>query len=333
MKTAGIRDVASLAGVSMGTVSNVINRPEKVRPEVIARVKAAIDELGYVGNDSAPQLRFGSSSSVGLIIPDGRNPFFADIARGAESAAVEHGLSVFLGNSDNYPEREITYLKLFERQRVRGALIYPMDEEAEHLHSLQRRGTPIVLIDRTSPNFDSIAVDDVIGGRLAAEHLLERGRRRIAFVGGPSQVHQIADRLLGASTAIAESAAELEVLTTPNLSVEDGWRVGSLLANRPADERPDGIFAANDLIAIGLLRALVVDRGIRVPQEIAVVGYDDIDFAQAAIVPLSSVRQPSEQIGRTAIETLIDRAANGGEPRTIQFRPTLVPRTSTLPGP
>lgn len=183
-----IRDVAERAGVSVGTVSNVLNRPDRVSAGVVERVQDAIRELGYVRNDAARQLRAGRSSSVGLVVLDARNPFFTDMARGAEDAAAEQGVSVLLGDSDEQPEREAAYLDLFEEQRVRGVLVSPLGDIGERLQRLRALGTPVVLVDRMAEDasLSSVSVDDVAGGRIAVAHLLEQGRRRIAFVGGRS---------------------------------------------------------------------------------------------------------------------------------------------------
>lgn len=328
-----IRDVAARAGVAVGTVSNVLNRPERVSDAVVARVHDAIRDLGYVRNDAARQLRAGRSSSVGLVVMDARNPFFTDVARGAEDAAAELGLTVLLGDSDEKPERETAYLDLFQEQRVRGVLVSPLGDIRTQLHRIRAAGTPVVLVDRRAEDasLSSVSVDDTAGGRAAAAHLLEIGRTRLAFVGGPLELRQVADRLEGARAAIAEKpGATLEVLATPALSVIEGRRLGERLLDRPAQQRPDAIFAANDLLAMGLLQALVMNGGARVPDDIALIGFDDIDFAAAAVVPLSSVRQPSDLIGRTALGILVDEADDRSlAPRQVVFQPELVIRAST----
>jgi LacI family transcriptional regulator len=333
MATTSIRDVAERAGVSVGTVSNVLNSPAKVSPKSLERVQAAIEELGYVRNDAARQLRAGRSMTIGLVVLDVRNPFFTDVARGAEDAAASHSLSVILGNSDEDSEREAAYLDLFEEQRVHGVLISPFGDIGPRLARLRTRGTPAVLVDRMSSdqNFSSVSVDDVAGGRLATQHLLDSGRRRIAFAGGPFGIRQVADRFEGARATVASrSDATLEVIELTALAVNEGRRAGELIAARPLAERPDAVFAANDLVAMGLLQALVMQGSVRVPDDLAIIGFDDIDFASAAVVPLSSVRQPSQLIGRTAVELLVEEAADVSlAPRQVVFQPELVVRAST----
>ena len=333
--SASVKDVAALAGVSVGTVSNVMNRPEKVSAAVSARVQAAIDQLDFVRNDAARQLRAGHSSTIGLVVLDVRNPFFTDVARGAEDRAAVGGFSVILGNSDEKMDRESTYLDLFEVQRVHGVLISPLGDITARLRQLRDRGIPPVLVDRTSADasFSSVSVDDIDGGRLAVEHLVSQGRRRIAFIGGPMQIQQVADRLEGARMAIAaHPEAALEVITIDALSVIEGRTAGAGLVARAPLDRPDAVFAANDLVAMGVLQALMMQgANVRVPDQIALIGYDDIDFASAAVVPLSSIRQPSALIGQTAVAILLEEAADPGlPPRQVVFQPELVVRESTM---
>jgi DNA-binding LacI/PurR family transcriptional regulator len=334
MGSSSVRDVAARAGVSVGTVSNVLNRPDKVSGDTIARVQDAIAQLGFVRNDAARQLRAGRSRSIGLIVLDVANPFFTDLARGAEDRAAEAGLTVLLGNSGENTGRESDYLDLFEQQRVHGVLISPLGDTADRLQQLRSRGTPTVLVDRQTDDrsFSSVAVDDVAGGRLAVDHLIETGRSRIAFVGGPTSIRQVADRLDGARRAVAgHDGVTLEVLETDSLSVLEGRRAGERILARPGADRPDAVFAANDLLAMGVLQALNMAGDVHVPHGIALIGYDDIAFASAAVVPLSSIRQPSVLIGYTAVDLLLREAAGGDgfHHEHIVFQPELVVREST----
>ncbi|MFC4224067.1 LacI family DNA-binding transcriptional regulator [Lysinibacter cavernae] len=330
---ASVKDVAAHAGVSVGTVSNVLNRPTKVNAETAQKVLAAIDELGFVRNDAARQLRAGRSRSIGLVVLDVANPFFTDLARGAEARASEHNLSVLLGNTDENAQREAEYLDLFEEQRVHGLLISPLGEVGPELERLRQRGTPVVLVDRSGVDrgYSSVAMDDVAGGTLAVTHLMSLGRRKIAYVGGPASIRQVADRLEGARLAVETApGTSLEVFEAESLSVLEGRAIGELLRARPVGERPDAIFAANDLLALGVLQALVMMGEVRIPQDIALIGYDDIAFAESAVVPLSSIRQPSELIGLTAVDLLMREAADGEQAHEhIVFQPELVIREST----
>jgi LacI family transcriptional regulator len=334
MSASSVRDVALRAGVSVGTVSNVLNHPEKVSPASVERVQRAIDELGFIRNDAARQLRNGRSRTIGMIVLDVRNPFFTDLARGAEDEAADSGLTVTLGNSDENPTREATYLDLFEQQRVYGVVISAYADVTERLVRLRQRGIPAVLVDRSSPEgeFSSVSVDDLAGGTLAVEHLISLGRTRIAFVGGPMGIRQVADRLEGARAAVAaHPGVSLEVVEIEALSVLAGRAAGADIVGRAPASRPDAIFAANDLVSMGLLQAFAMQGAdVAVPGQIALIGYDDIDFASAAVVPLSSIRQPSALIGKTAVEILLAEAEDPSAlPRQVVFQPELVVRAST----
>ena len=330
-----VREVAAAASVSVGTVSNVLNRPDKVAPATVERVLAAIDDLGFVRNDAARQLRAGRSRSIGLVVLDVRNPFFTEVARGAEDRADADGLTVLLGNSDEDAARENAYVASFEEQRVHGVLVSPIGDDLGRLRRLRERGVPVVLVDRVAPDgsLSSVSVDDVAGGRLAAAHLLGLGRRKLAFIGGPPGIRQVADRIEGAGLAVGDvPEASLEVISTVALTVLEGRAAGMALLARSSADRPDAVFAANDLLAVGLLQALVMHGELRVPQDIALIGYDDIDFAAAAVVPLSSIRQPAALIGHTAVDLLLREAAGveGLSPEHIVFQPELIVRASTI---
>ncbi len=330
--SARIKDVALDAGVSVGTVSNVLNNPARVSPDTVKRVQKSITKLGFVRNGAARQLRAGESRTIALIVFDATNPFFTDLARGAEDAATAAGYSVLLANTSESHERERSYLDLFEEQRVRGILISPYGDIEERLQALKNFGIPSVMVDRVSENqrFSSVSVDDVAGGTIATEHLIGLGRRSIGFIGGPLGIPQISERLEGARRAVSMVPdVTLRVFETEATTVLEGRKVGQMIATLPVDERPDALFAANDLVALGLLQALVATAGIRVPEDIALVGYDDIDFATSAIVPLTSIRQPSALMGETALKLLREEATDPSKkPRKIVFQPELVVRAS-----
>ncbi|WP_236792529.1 LacI family DNA-binding transcriptional regulator [Amycolatopsis sp. GM8] len=334
VRAPGVKDVAAAAGVSLGTVSNVLNRPDRVSPRTRAKVEAAMAELKFVRNESARQLRAGRSRVIGYVMLDGRNPFFTDVAAGMEDAADESDLSLFLCNSDNRPERESAYLNRLEQQRVQGILVTPVDPDASTLDETALRGTPVVIVDRTrdAATHCSVAVDDVHGGRIAVQHLLEMGHERIAFIGSPVTLGQVRDRREGALLALQEaglSPDHLVDLTTAALTVADGRNAGERLAGLPASTRPTAAFCVNDLIALGLLQTCV-SLHLRVPDDLAIVGYDDIDFAAAAAVPLTSVRQPRRALGRTAAELLLQEATDPAhEHQQVMFTPELVVRAST----
>src|SRR4051794_29027077 len=206
MAAASIKEVALHAGVSLGTVSNVLNRPEMVAEATRRRVLDAIEQLGYVRNDSARQLRAGRSRTIAIVVLDVANPFFTDVVRGAEQVVEAAGSMLVVCNSGEDSAREDRHLELLEEQRVGGILITPVaDGRQPVLNRLIERGIPVVLVDRGAGTASrcSVAVDDELGGRLAADHLLDRGHRRIGYVGGPFGIAQVADRYAGASAAVA----------------------------------------------------------------------------------------------------------------------------------
>jgi LacI family transcriptional regulator len=332
----GIKDVARHAGVSVGTVSNVINRPETVSEETRKRVQGSIAELGYVRSEHARQLRAGHSRIMGLLVLDMGNPFFVDLARGAERTARRAGLGVMVCNSNQSAREEADYLALFAEQRVRGVLLTPSDDSGGSIASLRRNSIPCVLVDRVGSGGDgcSVSVDDVAGGTLAVRHLVAAGHRRIAYVSGPPHLQQIRDRRAGALAALAESGldpAALTELPTETLDVAAGRDAGARLLG--LSQRPTAVFCANDLLALGILQALF-NAGVNVPRDMAIVGYDDIDFAAAAAVPLTSVRQPATAMGALAADLLLEETDGDGthEHRQVVLQPELVVRSSTLVG-
>ncbi|MFZ3573303.1 LacI family DNA-binding transcriptional regulator [Streptomyces sp. BH097] len=337
-QSVGIKDVAREAGVSVGTVSNVINRPEAVADATRARVQAAIERLGYVRSESARQLRAGRSRIMGLLVLDMGNPFFVDVARGAERAARDAGLGVMVCNSAQSPAEEADYLSLFAEQRVRGVLLTPAEATGPTVEAFRRHDIPFVLVDRVAEGATecSVSVDDVNGGALAVRHLVDAGHRSIAYVSGPPTLNQVADRRQGALRALKEAglpSSVLRELPTDRLDVAAGRDAGARLLG--LTERPTAVFCANDLLALGVLQSLYA-AGVRVPEDIAIVGYDDIEFASAAAVPLTSVRQPAVHMGALAADLLLEEIEAADDPesahehRRVVLQPELVVRGSSL---
>ncbi|MER5202040.1 LacI family DNA-binding transcriptional regulator [Streptomyces sp. NPDC002825] len=332
----GIKDVAREAGVSVGTVSNVINQPDRVSPATRRHVQAVIARLGYVRSESARQLRAGRSRIMALLVLDMGNPFFVDVARGAERTARAAGLGVMVCNSDQNPADEADYLSLFAEQRVRGVLVTPADPSGENLRAFRRHGIPSVLVDRVAGDDEagcSVSVDDVVGGSLAIRHLVATGHRSFAYVSGPAHLQQVRDRREGALLALAEAglpASALREIPTERLDVASGRDAGSRLLGLA--DRPTAVFCANDLLALGVLQALYA-AGVRVPEDMAIVGYDDIEFAAAATVPLTSVRQPALTLGAKAAELLLEETGEQAADHRhehVVLQPELVVRRSTL---
>jgi LacI family transcriptional regulator len=332
VKRPTIFDVAQEAGVSTATVSHVLNRPELVSAKTKERVEEVIARLGFVRNASARQLSDGHSRALGLAILEA-NPFNTEIQRGVEDAVKEAGYVVIVCTSANALEREGENLRLLEEQRVAGVLITPVASAKPIVERLRARGTPVVLVDhRGGRSTCSVSVDDIAGGGLAANHLVELGHERIGVISGPQSIQPNAERRSGFLQSLASSGVsvpnELDLITEI-LRVEDGEAAGAFLLDRP--KPPSAVFCGNDLLAIGFLRAAIT-RGLRVPEDVAIVGYDDVVFAELASVPLTSVRQPIYDLGYTAAQLLLREASEGSNHRHTRriFKPELVVRESTV---
>jgi LacI family transcriptional regulator len=331
MVSVGIKEVARLAGVSPGTVSNVLNRPERVAAPTRARVEQAIRELGFVRNGSASTLRAGQSRAVGLVVLDVGNPFFVEVARGVEDVVSDRDHAVILCNSGESPEKEARNLRVLAEQRVRGVLITPAGEDASLLRRLRERGIAVVLVDHPATgDLCSVTVDDVAGGDLAVSHLISGGARRMAFVTGPTAIRQCADRRTGAHRALRSAGLPEDALRDVVVAEMNAHGGRQAAAELLAGDLPDAVFCANDLLALGVLRAFL-QAGVRVPDDVTLIGYDDIEFSSAAAVPLSSIRQPTYQLGKIATELLLDECEDPGghAHQQIMFQPDLVVRESS----
>lgn len=332
MAMAQVRDVAERAGVSPATVSNALNRPQRVSARTLAKVQAAIDELGYVRNDAARQLRAGSNPAVGMIVLDAANPYFTDVAHGAENHLSELNRPLLLSNSAQLPEREGTYLNLFEQQRVAGILIAPVGNVLPRLRRLKSNGTSVVIIDRRAgaDELSSVSVDDERGGWLAADHLISQGASHIAVIGGPENIRQVKRRLRGAQERSKQTdGVRVEFVDAGAMDSSAGRKATDEVLQRSPDQRPDAIFATNDLVALGALQVMV-RSGVAVPEEMLLIGYDDIEFAASATIPITSIRQPAAEMGKHAAQLLQQAIENPGAPvQHTVFQPELVVREST----
>jgi LacI family transcriptional regulator len=325
-----LRDVAKAAKVSVGTVSNVLNRPEVVAPATLTRVQSTIKELGFVPNGFARHLRSGNSRTLGLIVPDVANPFFTEVARGVEDAASKRDYAVFLCNSDESASKEDRYVNVLIQQQVRGVLITPADVKADRLDAMRERGIAVTLLDRELKGRKqcSVSVDDVHGGQIAIEYLSSLGHKNIAWVSGPESIPQVADRGAGVAKAAKVSGAKIETIRVPLMNAAKGEEAAKKLLE--LDTLPTAIFCANDLLALGVMRVLLENK-IRIPDQISILGYDNIEFAPSAAIPLSSIAQPSYQMGVTAADLLLNECEEGDnhEHQQIRFQPQLVERAST----
>ncbi|MFF4196861.1 LacI family DNA-binding transcriptional regulator [Nonomuraea sp. NPDC001831] len=328
-------DVAAHAGVSVGTVSNVLNRPELVAERTLRRVRASIKTLGFVPSAPARQLRGGSGRSVGVMVRDIGNPFFSEVLPGIETRLSQEQLLLVLCSSGDSAEKEAHYLQILEQHRVPGILITPAGPDISHLVELRRRGVGMVLLDRPGADAQlcAVAVDNVRGGELAGAHLLALGHRRIAFLNGPPIVRQCADRREGLARAVRAAGLDpdevITEVTLPALTPREGE---AALERLPARKGPTALFCVNDTVALGALRGLE-RRGVRVPHDMAVMGYDDVEFAELLSPSLTSVRQPKHQLGQAAAELLLTDARGDVNHwhQEIVFQPELMVRASTLP--
>jgi LacI family transcriptional regulator len=331
-----VQQVAEHADVSVGTVSNVLNRPHIVAPKTRARVQRVIDELGFVRNESARHLRSGSGRTLGLVLLDLANPFMTDLARGVEDRANEAGYSLIICNSDENAAKEDAYLTVLEERRVDGMLIVPVDPASviPHVERLRARGTAVVRITHRGAGEHECGVgaDDLVGAELAIEHLLTLGHERIVYVTSASHVFPTDERRAGGLNAVRKAGKSEDVLreiTVEHLNVAHGRDAGERILGLRA--RPTAVFCANDLVALGVLQVLI-RHGVGVPDDIALVGFDDIEFASAAAIPLTSVRLPRQLIGRTAADLLLEEVSGdpGHEHRRVVLQPELVVRASTI---
>jgi len=334
MGRVAITDVASAAGVSKTTVSNFYNAPHKLSEPVRARVAAAIQSLGYVRSDAARQLRAGRSTVIGHLTIDIGSMWFSEVANEVEKLAADAGLHVLVANTAGNKARERQYLELFAAQQVRGVIVAAQGDVDAQLEKLQGFGIPFVLTGQKSesPARASVSVDDRAGGYLAVKHLIDRGKRRICFVGGPLDIRQINDRFRGASQAVRETPdASLEIVLVEERTLSEGRNAAQALLSRTQERMPDGIFAANDLLAIGLLDGIQRDGRLKVPEDIAVIGYDDLDIGSTNSVPVSTIHTPPRAYGRAAINLLLQQLEGpvNAEQRHVVFEPEVIARSST----
>jgi LacI family transcriptional regulator len=325
-----LRDVAKSAKVSVGTVSNVLNRPEVVAADTLARVQATIKDLGFVPNGFARHLRSGNSRTLGLIVPDVSNPFFTEVARGVEDAASKRDYAVFLCNSDESAAKEDRYVNVLIQQQVRGVLITPADMKSDRIDAMRDRGIAVALLDREIKGRKqcSVSVDDVHGGQIAIEYLAGLGHTHIAWVCGPDSIPQVADRGAGVSKAAKVAGAKIETIHVSLMNATKGEEAARKILELV--KMPTAIFCANDLLALGVMRVLQENK-VRIPDQVSVLGYDNIEFAPSAAVPLSSIAQPSYQMGVTAADLLLNECEEGDnhQHQQIRFQPQLVERAST----
>ena len=330
-RTVGVRAVAAHAGVSLGTVSNVLNSPDRVSDETRERVEASMRALGFVPSRAAGQLRSRRSELIGVVVPDVGNPFWASVLRGVESVTEAAGLTMIVASTRQDPVRQRRLLRDLESQGVDGLIVAPIVDRAEDWAPFEERRFGVVTLDRRSPGSGGawVSLDNVLGAGLAMGHLADAGYRRIGLVNGPVSVSWCAERREGAREALTsrglDPARVMVEAEVTDLTVDEG---GAAVA-RLLDAGIDAVMCVNDMLALGALLE-IRERGLRVPQDVALVGYDDADFAPALSPPLTTVHQPSFAMGVAAAELLLeaDERAPGAH---VEFQPQLVVRGSSGP--
>ncbi len=330
---ANIKDVALLAGVSSTTVSHVVNRTRFVKEASRIRVEEAVRELGYVPSAVARSLKHNTTRTFGVLIPNNSNPYFAEIIRGVEDRCFNAGYNVILCNSNDDPVREASYLRVLAEKRVDGLVLVASHRDASLRKALVELKIPLVLLDREIPGLacDLVEVDHVLGGMIATRHLLGLGHRGVACISGPPELSPSSQRRAGWKRALAEAGAMRREsdLARGDFSSRGGYlAMQSLLRRKP---RPSAVFVCNDLMAFGALAA-AHEAGIAVPEQLSIVGFDDIELAAFSTPPLTTVAQPKRQIGTTAADLLLERLeSNRSEERRVILEPQLKIRDSSAP--
>jgi LacI family transcriptional regulator len=326
-----IRDVAKRAGVSAATVSHTINGTRFVDPATQARVRAAIAETGYRPNYFARSLRKRESRTLGLIIPDNTNPFFAEMARAIEDAGFSSGYSVVLCNSDRSIDKETAYVDLLLDKQVDGIILASANAQAATVALIQSAGVPVLLIPGELGDFavDILMTDDLAAGKIAAGHLLSLGHTRIACITGPRTTSASAGRVAGFEEMLAGAGLRLAASARGDFRAERGRDAMAELLDSGADFT--AVFAANDLTAIGAMQTLH-QRGLRVPDDLSLMGFDNMQLSGLVIPRLTTIAHSLPEIGPRTIELLVNRMADPAAPPVRLLLPaTLVARESTAP--
>jgi LacI family transcriptional regulator len=303
---ATIKDVAARAGISYTTVSHVVNGTRPVSDQVRRKVEAAIAELGYVPSGVARSLRARATGTLGLLVPNASNPYFAELARGIEDHAERNGYSVILCNSDDDIDKQLRYLRVLLERRIDGLIVATVASDAAFAQALANLQVPLVLVDRSleGVNADQLRVDHEQGAYLATRHLLELGHRRIVCIGGPASTQVAQLRAAGYQRALDEAGVAAQAVVDCPFTSPAGHAAAQMLL--AAEPRPTAIFAGNDMIALGVLRA-AAERGLQVPQQLSVVGFDDIEVSRYLHPALTTVGQCIGALGEQVAARLLER--------------------------
>lgn len=300
-----MHQIAKTAGVSLGTVSNVINGNSTVKEHLRLRVLRATQSLGYMPNQLSRGLRLNKTSIIGMIIPDITNPFFPSVVRGVEDIAYQHSYRLILCNTDNDPQKEITYLNDLRSFLPAGLLIIPA---VDSMITWSAQGLPLVCIDRRPHNWDGdfVVVANERGSSDAANHLIRMGHRHIGVITGPLSLTNARERLDGFDAALRKAKVSLapECIQEARFDLESGHKAAARLLHLLP--RPTAIFATNDLMALGALSA-VREAGLSCPQDVSIISFDGLDISQFSTPALTTVYQPGYQLGNTAARLLLER--------------------------
>ena len=328
---ATMNDVARHANVSIATVSHVINGTRFVSAERVERVHAAMRELGYTPDATARSLRVGRTDTIGLVVPDNSNPFFAALARGIEEAGFEAGYTTILANSNERPDREHRYVSTLVSKRVDGLILAPSRGDHSTLtRLLQNARIPVVVVDRDAelPNADVVLHDNEGGAYEATRYLIELGHTSIACVAGPADASSATERVNGFRKAIAEAGLAEQPVVEADFHFTGGREATARLLDTGAGFT--AVFAANDLMAAGAMRELH-SRGVSVPEDVSVIGFDDAPLAEMISPALTTMRQPLHEMAQSAVSLLLSRvtSGDGGAPVRKVLATSLVVRDST----
>jgi LacI family transcriptional regulator len=301
---ATIKDVSKLAGVSVATVSRFLNKNGYVSKEAAQAITEVIEKLNYRPNNIARSLAGKKTATVALMVPDILNPFFPEIARAVEDAAHEIGYTVMLCNTDNDPEKEAKYIETLIQKQIDGIIISSYTIKPDQVATLQKHSIPVVLMDNAFPGQDiiSLLADNRGGGKLATQYLVEQGCRKIGHICGPMHITSSRERTLGYEEAYKQTGQFTpSLITYSDFTVRGGYDAMNELLNAHPDL--DGIFASNDLMAAGAVKALI-EQGIKVPNDVKVIGFDGIHM-EMMVPELSTIAQPIYEIGKTAMEYVV----------------------------
>ncbi|MDO7905596.1 LacI family DNA-binding transcriptional regulator [Paenibacillus sp. JX-17] len=319
-----IKEVARLAGVSVATVSRVINETGYVHEDTRRKVEAAVQTLNYTPNEVARSLYKKKSRLIGLLLPDIANPYFPQLARGVEDIMQENDFRLIFGNSDENRSKELEYMQTFVQNNVVGVISSTMDAEAD---AYQKLKMPVVFLDRTSNDSPAVYADGREGGRLAAQALVRCGSRSITIMRGPEHIRPAQDRFEGAAQFLAESGVLYETLQTNSFSFHEAEYWAAELFNRFPET--DGVVASNDIVAMAVLQE-AHRLGRKVPDDLQIVGFDDIPLSRLLSPSLSTVHQPAYEMGRAAGNLLIQLIEQQEPPeRNIQMPVQFIERDTT----